>query len=67
MTDIAILKALEHAYKNAEKIDPVVTSWTEGIEQARQFFQGPWTKDVAIQFYYNYMTNTMELAFPFPK
>ena len=63
MTEAAILKAIQEAYKHAEKLGSVTISWQDGVEQARQFFQGPWRAGV-IQFYFNYTTNTIESAWP---
>jgi len=40
MTESAIIKAIEEAYKNAEKAGPVQYSWQDGVEHARQFFEG---------------------------
>jgi len=39
MTESAIIKAIEEAYKNAEKAGPVQYSWQDGVEHARQFLK----------------------------
>jgi len=63
MTAAGIAKAIEEAYKNAEKMGPIQYSWRNGVEQATQFFQGKWG-DRIVQFYYNYTSNTAEVAWP---
>ena len=55
MTEAAILKAIKEAYKHAEKIAELQYTWKDGVEQVKQFFQGPWG-DRIIQFWYNYTT-----------
>jgi RHS repeat-associated protein len=63
MKEAAILKAIEDAYKHAEKIGEMQYSWQNGVEQVRQLFQGPWG-DRVIQFWYNFTTKTIETAWP---
>lgn len=63
MKEAAILKAIEDAYKHAEKIDKMQYSWQNGVEQVKQLFQGPWG-DGVIQFWYNFTTKTIETAWP---
>lgn len=63
MKEVAILKAIEEAYKHAEKIDKIQYSWQNGVEQVKQLFQGPWENRV-IQFWYNFTTKTIETAWP---
>ncbi len=63
MKEAAILKAIEDAYKHAEKIGEMQYSWQNGVEQVRQLFQGPWGYGV-IQFWYNFTTKTIETAWP---
>ncbi|WP_312502282.1 RHS repeat-associated core domain-containing protein [Lacrimispora sp.] len=63
MKEAAILKAIEDAYKHAEKIGERQYSWQNGVEQVRQLFQGPWG-DGVIQFWYNFTTKTIETAWP---
>jgi hypothetical protein len=63
MTEAAILKAIEEAYKVAEKHGSIVYVWKDGVEQVKQFFQGAWNGG-HIQFWFNYTTNTVESAWP---
>ena len=63
MTEVAILKAIEVVYKNAEKVGSLQYSWQNGIEMVRQQFQGTWNGYV-IEFWINYITNVIEAAYP---
>jgi RHS repeat-associated protein len=63
MTSPMIEKVIREAYKAAEKIGPMQTSWENGKEMVRQFFQGI-VDDQIVQFWYNYTTNTIETAWP---
>lgn len=63
MTGAAIAKAIEEAYKNAEKAGPVHYSWQDGVEHARQFFEGVWNNRT-VQFWFDYTTNQVDSAWP---
>ena len=63
MTGIQITKAIEEAYKNAKKMGHIQYSWQDGVEHARQFFQGIWNNRV-VQFWFDYTTNQIDTAWP---
>ena len=63
MTEASILKAIEEAYKHAEKGGEMITSWTNGVEEVRQLFQGE-GGGLTIQFWFNHTTSTIETAWP---
>ena len=63
MSEAAIIKAIEEAYKNAEKAGPVQHSWQDGVEHARQFFEGIWNNRT-VQFWFDYTTNQIDSAWP---
>ena len=63
MTESAIIKAIEEAYKNAEKAGPVQYSWQDDVEHARQFFEGIWNNRT-VQFWFDYTTNQVDTTWP---
>ena len=63
MTAPAIEKAIREAYQCAQKIGEMQYSWQNGVEMIRQLFEGTWSGG-KIQFWYNYVTKTIESAWP---
>ena len=63
LTAELIRKAIEQAYKNAEKAGEMKITWSDGVEMVRQLFKGKWDGGV-IYFWFNYTTNTIETAWP---
>jgi len=63
MSEAAILKAIEEAYKNAEKAGGQQVSWKDGVEQVMQFFHGVW-QGIDIEFWFNHTTKTIRSTWP---
>lgn len=63
MTEAAIMKAIEDAYESAKKAGPVQYSWQDGVEHAKQFFEGVWSNRI-VQFWFDYTINQVATAWP---
>lgn len=62
MSEAAIAKAIQVAYKNAEKVSSLQYSWQNGVEVVKQKFQGIWD-GIIIEFWFNYTTNQIDTAY----
>lgn len=61
LTAPVIEKIIREAYDACEKVGARQYSWTDGVEMIRQFFRGTFD-GWEIEFWYNYVTKTIETA-----
>lgn len=63
MSDYEIMKAIQDAYKTAEKVE-IMGRGNQGLQEAKTIYQGKSDKGLDIQFYYNLDLDIIESAYP---